>query len=94
MQTLENTKEKGVSLRHLSLVMLIISILIAAMLLIAAIRTFRSFKLMENTTDQYIMLQQATSDLMQASDYLTEEAQGYTVMRERKHMENYSPKPK
>ena len=89
MQTLKNTGEKGVSLRRLSLVMLIISILIAAMLLVALIRTFRSYKLMENTTDQYIILQQATSDLMQASDYLTEEAQSYTVMRERKHMENY-----
>ena len=89
MQALKTTKEKGISLRHLSVVMLIVSILIAIMLLVATIRTFRSFKLMENTTDQYIMLQQATSELMQASDYLTEEAQGYTVMRERKHMENY-----
>ena len=89
MQALKTAKEKGISLRHLSVVMLIVSILIAIMLLVATIRTFRSFKLMENTTDQYIMLQQATSELMQASDYLTEEAQGYTVMRERKHMENY-----
>ena len=89
MQALKTTKEKGISLRHLSVVMLIVSILIAIMLLVATIRTFRSFKLMENTTDQYIMLQQATSELMQASDYLTEEARAYTVMRERKHMENY-----
>ena len=89
MQALKTAKEKGISLRHLSVVMLIVSILIAIMLLVATIRTFRSFKLMENTTDQYIMLQQATSELMQASDYLTEEARAYTVMRERKHMENY-----
>ena len=89
MQTIKETKEKGISLKTTSILMVIISVAIAAALLFTGIRAFRSFKAMEKMTDNYIALTEAASELMSASDYLTEEVQCYTVMGDRKHMENY-----
>ncbi|MBR2793704.1 MAG: GGDEF domain-containing protein, partial [Solobacterium sp.] len=40
-------------------------------------------------TDTYIELQEAADSLMKASDYLTEEAQCYTVLGSRRNLENY-----
>ncbi|MBR3017839.1 MAG: GGDEF domain-containing protein [Clostridia bacterium] len=44
---------------------------------------------MEKSTDVFIQLEDAASELMRPSDYLTEEAQCYTVLGDRTHMENY-----
>ena len=89
MQGTKETKEKGISLKTTSILMVIISVIIAAALLFTGIRAFRSFKAMEKMTDNYIALTEAASELMAASDYLTEEVQCFTVMGDRKHMENY-----
>ena len=89
MQIMKETKEKGISLKTTSILMVIISMIIAVALLITGIRAFRSFRAMERSTDDYIALTEAASELMSASDYLTEEVQCFTVMGDRKHMENY-----
>ena len=89
MQVVKETKEKGISLKTTSILMVIISVVIAAALLFTGIRAFRSFKAMEKSTDNYIALTEAASELMSASDYLTEEVQCFTVMGDREHMENY-----
>ncbi len=89
MQVLKETREKGISLKTTSMLMVIISVIIAVGLLITGIRAFRSFRAMEKSTDNYIALTEAASNLMSASDCLTEEVQCFTVMGDRKHMENY-----
>ena len=89
MHGLKEKEEKGISLKTTSILMVIISVIIAAALLVTGVRAFRSFKAMEKKTDNYIALTEAASELMNASDYLTEEVQCFTVMGDRKHMENY-----
>ena len=89
MQTQNVRKEKGLSLKTTSIVMMIASIIITIVLLITSIRSFQSFRNMEKSTDNYILLEEAADELMRASDYLTEEVQCYTVLGERKHLENY-----
>ena len=89
MQFMKETKENGLSLKLTSVLMMIISLLIAVGLLITGIHTYHSFKDMEKSTNNYISLTTAASDLMTASDYLTEEVQCFTVIGDRKHMENY-----
>lgn len=89
MQFLKDRKEKGLSLKKVSVIMLVVTILIAVMLLFAAMKTFKSFRLMEGTTNNYITLQDAAAELMSASDYLTEEVQCYTIIGDRRHLENY-----
>ena len=89
MQTLEEKKEKGLSLKTASIIMMTISLVITIVLLFAGIRTFLSFREMEQSTDNYIKMEEAANELMVASDYLTDEVQCYVVMGNRIHMENY-----
>ena len=89
MQALKETKGKGISLKTTSILMVVISVIIAVALLFTGVRAFRSFRAMERSTDDYIALTEAASDLMSASDYLTEEVQCFTVTGDRKHVENY-----
>ena len=67
MQVLKETKEKGISLRTTSYLMVIISVIIAVALLFTGIRAFRSFRAMERSTDDYIALTEAASELFSAS---------------------------
>ncbi len=89
MALVRKAKEQGISLKTTSVVMLVATLLIAAMLFVASMRTFGSYQQMAEITDDYIRLQEAASELMSASDYLTEEVRCYTVTGDRKHMENY-----
>ena len=81
--------ERGVSLRRFSLLMLFLSLVIMAVLLYTIITTVQAFNALSDATGDYIELEAAADDLMDASDYLTEEVQRYTVMAERIHLENY-----
>ena len=86
---LRQTREQGISLRKTFLAMLFVSIAITALLLFMAFHTIKSFHALSDATDTYIELQEAADSLMKASDYLTDEAQIYTVLGDRAHMENY-----
>ena len=75
--------ERGVSLRRFSWLMLFLSAIIMAILLYTTISTVRAFDALSDATGDYIELAAAADDLMDASDYLTEEVQRYTVIGDR-----------
>ena len=85
----EHIKTGGLSLKKTSVIMVIISLVVTALLIITAVMTLRSFQAMNKSTRDYIQMEQAANDLMSASDYLTEEVQCFTVIGDRIHMENY-----
>ena len=85
----EHIKTGGMSLKKTSVIMVIISLVVTALLIITAVMTLRSFQAMNKSTRDYIQMEQAANDLMSASDYLTEEVQCFTVIGDRIHMENY-----
>ena len=85
----EHIKTGGLSLKRTSVIMVIISLVVTALLIITAVMTLRSFQAMNKSTRDYIQMEQAANDLMSASDYLTEEVQCFTVIGDRIHMENY-----
>lgn len=89
MQATDIAKEKGLSLKTASILMMTVSLVITIVLLFTGIRTFQSFRIMEKSTDDYIRLEEAANELMSASDYLTEEVQCYIVMGDRTHLDNY-----
>lgn len=89
MSFISRTKEQGVSLRKTFILMLLISVALMLFLLFSVFRTIQSFNRLSDATDTYIELQEAADNLMKASDYLTDEAQCYTILGEREHMENY-----
>ena len=82
-------KKDGLSLKKTSIIMMIVSLIITVILVITAIMTIRSFQAMNKSTRDFIRMEIAAHELMDASDYLTEEVQCFTVMGDRTHMENY-----
>ena len=88
-QWFNRAKENGLSLRLTFLFMLFISLAVTAVLLFTTYRTIKSFHALSDATDTYIDLQEAADNLLKASDYLTEEAQCYSVVGDRKHLDNY-----
>ena len=80
---------RGVSLRRFSFLMLFVSLVIMAILLVTTFRTVNAFHNLSEATNDYIELAAAADNLMEASDYLTEEVQRYTVICDRTHLENY-----
>ena len=69
--------------------MLIASVLITLILILASAYAFFSFKMLEESTDRYIKLEEQALSLMEASDYLTDEVQCYTVIGKRVYLDNY-----
>ena len=88
-QLIRKTKETGLSLRHTFVIMLTLSLCITAFLLNTTYQTIKSYHALSDATDNYIELQDAADSLMKASDYLTDEAQRYTVLSLRQHFDNY-----
>lgn len=89
MQWIKKARNDGLSLRLTFLLMLVVSLGITAILLFTTFHTIQSFHALSDATDTYIDLQEAADSLLKASDYLTEEAQCYTVIGDRTHLDNY-----
>ena len=89
MSRIGKIKEKGISLKFASGLMLIISIIVTAALIFASIRAFISFRALEQSTEVYIHLEEQATSLMEASDFLTEQVQCFAILGERKYMDHY-----
>ena len=89
MHAMKDWRQKGISLKTTSILMMMISLIITVGLVIAAVRVHGSFGRMEESTDDYIRMGNAATELMAASDYLTEEVRQYAVMGNRECLENY-----
>ena len=89
MRLFQKAKEEGLSLKETFYLMLVISLAVTTGLLLMTFQTFRSFHALSNATDIYIAMEDEAENLLFASDYLTEEAQCYTVIGEREHLNNY-----
>ena len=89
MMLFHNVKKDGISLKAAHLLMMVITLIIAVLLLAETFMTTSSYDKLSDATDNYIAMQQSASQLMEASDYLTEEVQCYTVTGDRLHLDNY-----
>ena len=86
---LEHWKQEGLSLRFTFLLMCALSVSITVLLLYANYVAFHTFHELSVAADNYIELQADASSLLEASDYLTEQAQRYAVIGEREYLDNY-----
>ena len=82
-------KTEGVSLRFVHKALFIIAVIASGILLYATYRSSSTFYHLSDTTDEYIELQKAAYQLMEASDFLTENAQRFTVNRGTKFLDAY-----
>ena len=89
---MKNGKKKtstGISIKVIHAAMLILGILLIALLIFTTVRTSSVFTRLNRETGNYIVRQKAAHDLMEASDYLTEMAQRFTLEGDTQYLDNY-----
>ena len=82
-------KKKGVRLRTLNIVMIVLACALAVFLLFSVSRTSDGYGTMKDATEEYIACQTYASELQAGSDYLTEEVRLFVVTGEPEHVDEY-----
>ena len=82
-------KYDGISLRTFHTWMIIGAVIISALMFYATYDLFRNFRHLTETSEQQIELRKAARELMDASDYLTEKVQRFTVEGDTRFLNEY-----
>ena len=82
-------KEGGISLRTIHLCLIVGSIVICSLTLFATYQLSKGFWHLKETSDLQIELRKAAAELMEASDYLTEKVQRFSVLGDRTYLNEY-----
>lgn len=85
----ETKKAGGISIRVTHIAMLALAAVMIALLIFSAYKTSSVFDTLNKATGSYIARQDAAHDVMEASDYLTEMAQRFTLDGDPQYMSNY-----
>lgn len=89
MNYFKKIKTEGISLRFVYKGLLVLAVIVSAFLLYATYHSSATYKKLSHATDDYIELQKAAYELMDASDYLTENVQRFTVAGNMKFLNAY-----
>ncbi len=81
--------KRGISLRKLNIIMLIIAVATSAALIFAMNRTNNLYKETHTITQNLLQWRQDSFNLKLASDYLTEEIRCFAVTGNKDHLDNY-----
>jgi CHASE3 domain sensor protein len=76
-------------LRTIHLLLIIGAVIISALMLFSTFHLTKNFKNLTEASEQQIELRKAARELMDASDYLTEKVQRFTVMGDRRFLDEY-----
>ena len=82
-------KLKGVSLRVMNLISVIIAFVITLTLVISLYMLTSGYRGMNKSTNEYFEWEKDASLLESASDYLTDEVRYYSISYDKKHLNNY-----
>ena len=81
--------KNGISIRLVHVLTVICVAAIAVLLVISIQRSSDVFSTLSSATENYIVRQKAAHDLMEASDYLTENVQRFTLTGDVKYLNQY-----
>ena len=87
--TVKQKQHEGVSLRTVYIWMIIGAVIISGLMLYATFQLSSSFQHLTKTSEQQIELRKAARELMDASDYLTEKVQRFTVNGDMRFLDEY-----
>ena len=79
----------GISLRVLHIAMIVCAVIISLLLIFSTYQSSSVFSTLSKATGNYIVRQKAAHDLMEASDYLTEMVQRFTLEGDKQYIDNY-----
>ena len=81
--------DKGISLRTIHLWLIIGAVIVSGLMILFTFQLTASFHALTNVSEQQVELARAARELMDASDYLTEKVQRFTVQGEMQFLEEY-----
>ena len=81
--------EKGISLRQIHSWLIVVSVVLSAIMILSTFRLTANFVRVTDASQEHIELEKASYELIEASDYLTEQVQRFAVSGERQFMEAY-----
>ena len=82
-------KTGGISIRVTHIAMLVLGALMVLLLVFSVQKSSSVFNALNKATGNYLVRQDAAHDVMEASDYLTEMVQRFTLDGDPQYMENY-----
>ena len=80
---------KGISLRTVNISLIVVAVLVSVLMFVSTFRLSSSFRRVTETSEQQIELRKAARELMDASDYLTEKVQRFTVTADMRFVQEY-----
>ena len=89
MKIIKRIREHGIPLRITHMIMIVSTVAMMTVLLVEIFRSSSIYRELSDAADRYIELQNAATDLVAASDYLTDRVQHFTVMQRREEMDDY-----
>ncbi len=87
--TSDYNKNEGISLRKTHLILVIGAVIISVLMFYSTFHLAVSFQRLTHAGEEQIELRKAARELMDASDYLTEKVQRFTVQGDMKFLEEY-----
>ena len=82
-------KTGGISIHVIHIAMILCAVVIIVLLLLSTVQTSNVFSALSRETGNYLTRQKAAHDLMEASDYLTEMVQRFTLEGDTVYLDNY-----
>lgn len=89
MKQFERLKQRGISLRTVNAIMLLLAILVSIALFMAMTRTTRLHEETHEITRTYVSVRKSAYNLQMASDYLTEQIRCFAVTGDPQYVDNY-----
>lgn len=89
MKDQNGNRNEGISLRVLHIAMVVCAVVVCVLLVYSTYQSSSVFTKLSNATGNYITRQKAAHDLMEASDYLTENVQRFTLEGDTRFLDNY-----
>ena len=89
MKNQNGSRRDGISLRAIHIAMMVCAVIVCLLLVYSTYQTGSVFTKLSTATGNYITRQKAAHDLMEASDYLTENVQRFTLEGDTRFLDNY-----
>ena len=89
MSKSDQSAKKGISIRITHIAMIVLAVIIIALLFFSGYQSSSVFSTLSAETGKYAVRQKAAHDLMEASDYLTEQVQRFTLDGDMQFLTNY-----
>lgn len=87
--TVKEKKRKGISLKRMSVIVVVSTAVISLLLLIGVYMTVRSYRSLIKVSREYVTWQTKAEDMMVSSDYLTEQVRDYAETGDEIYLQNY-----